>query len=233
MTVTKAKPRPKLQPPKKPPASPVAIGIDLSPSSLAGSAKMFDATLRQMTGPVFTLKRWPKGTPDFEKLLFLSKGHEIIYDLLHQLGGIAAIEDIFIGVEEVPPVKNTSRIREQSMLVGCFVGSLLRYGYNVQFVHNRSWQSLVAADMDVRLVKDEFDKWTVKNWARTVFDDIPNWKDLIRNGKEGLIPKPKGSKAMPAQPDDRYDSLGIMTYVWDRHIPAEKHERPKFKKEKS
>lgn len=226
----KAKPRPKLLPPKKPPASPLAVGIDLSPSSIAGAAKMFDATLGKMQGPVWNVTRWPKNTPDFEKMLFLSKGHEIIYDLIHQLGGIAAIEDIYIGVEEVPPrAMNAQRQREQALLIGCFVGSLLRYGYQVHFVNNKKWQSVVAGDLDKKLNAD-WDKWDIKNWAISTYD-VPKWKDLIRNSKEGLIPKPKGSKAMPEQPDDRYDALGIMEYTWEALIPKEKHERPRFTKQ--
>lgn len=229
MPVTKAKPKPKLMAPKKPSANPLAVGFDLSPSCIAGAAKMYDATLGKMQGPVWNITRWPKGTPDFEKMLFLAKGHEIVYDLIHKLGGIAAIEDIYIGVEEVPPrMMNAQRQREQAMLIGCFVGSLLRYGYQVSFVNARSWQALVAADFDVKANKD-FTKFDVKKWAIETYD-LPRLKDLIRNGKKGLIPKPKDSKAKPEQPDDRFDAVGIMDWVWSEVIPKEKHQRPKFGK---
>lgn len=212
MKPVKAKPKLKLGRKRR---TVVALGFDLSLASVAGAAKMKDGPLDKMKGPVWVRHPWMKETPHFEKLKYLARGSDFVHILLNELNAIAELPEIYIGVEDLPPrVMNANRYREQAELLGAFVGSLLRYGYfNVQLVNVKQWQALVAGDIGVKVNKD-FDKWTVKNWAREVYD-APKWPDLIRSGKHGLIPKPKGSKAMPEQPDDRYDCTGIMDYVWD------------------
>lgn len=197
--------------------SPIAIGADLSLSSLALSAKMYDATLQKMRGPSWTITRWDKSVSLDEKLRQVAKAHDFIHEIMYELNhGIIPDSDcLFIGVEELPPrAMQAKRYREQAEIIGSFVGGLLRYGFtNVIRVNIKSWQALVAADMDIEL--KELDKWVVKEWAKQVHD-APKWKDLIRNNKNGLIPKPKGSVAMPEQPDDRYDATGIMEWVWNK-----------------
>jgi hypothetical protein len=211
---TKAKPLAKL--PGRVP-SPIAIGIDLSPASLACSAKMYDGIIKTMRGPVWSITRWPKGTDHFEKLEFCARGYDVVLDILAPLGGfIKEIDDLHIGVEELPArVLNSNRAHQQAELIGAFVGSLLRYGWkNIYLIPVKSWQALVANDLEMKANKD-FDKWHVKEWAIEVYG-APKWKDLIRSGKLGLIPRPKTSKAMAEQPDDRYDATGIMDYVWEK-----------------
>lgn len=214
MAPKKAKPKVKFKPIKKP--SPIAVGFDLSLASLAGSAKMFDATLNKMCGPVWTMTRWEKDVPHDERLRQVSKAHDFIHEIMYELNGgfIPDSANLHIGVEELPPrVMNAQRYREQAEIIGAFVGGLRRYGFqNVHRINIKQWQSLVAADLEIKL--NDLDKWKVKNWAREVYD-APKWKDLIRNGKLGLIPKPKSSVAMPEQPDDRYDATGIMDYTWE------------------
>lgn len=220
--VTKAKPKTKFKIAKKKP-SPVAIGVDLSLSSLAISAKMYDRKLDSIEGPVWTLTRWSKEVTLFEKLRQVSKAEDFIHPVLVELnGGFAQLDDIYIGVEELPPrPMDAQRYREQAAIIGAFIGSLLRFRFpHVEFVNARSWQALIAREMGMKLTMpktapedQKFNKWTVKEWTRKTYD-APKWKDLIYNAKLGLIPKPKGSKAMPKQPDDRYDACGIMEYVW-------------------
>lgn len=198
--------------------SPIGIGADLSLSSLALSAKMYDSTLRELKGPSWAITRWSKEVSLDEKLRQVAKGHDFIHEIMYELnhGIIPDSEVLFIGVEELPPrAMDARRYREQAEIIGAFVGGLLRYGFtNVIRVNIKSWQSLVAADMEVSL--KDLDKWIVKEWARQLHD-APKWKDLIRNNKQGLIPKPQGSKAMPEQPDDRYDATGIMEWVWENY----------------
>lgn len=214
--MAKAKPA-KLKVPKSNP-SPIAIGIDLSLSSLALSAKMYDHVLAKMVGPAWHITRWQRGFSHDEKLAQVSKAHDFIHQVIYELNGgiIHSVEHLYIGVEELPPRQmNAQRYREQSEIIGSFVGGLKRYGFaNVNRVNITKWQALVAADLDKKVT--QIDKWSVKNWAIEVYD-APKWTDLIYNSKQGLIPKPKGSKAMPAQPDDRYDSTGIMDWVWENY----------------
>lgn len=210
----KAKPLPKVAVKTK---GLVAIGFDLSLSSLAGCIKFRDLTAKKINGPEWTSKRWPKGTAHEDKLREVAKAHEFVFDLLAKARALVELDEVFIGVEEVPISKlsESQRVREQCEIVGAFFGGLLRYGYkNVFKVNPKSWQALVAADLD-RKANKEFTKLDVKDWAIEVYD-APRWRDLIRNGKLGLVPRPKGSKAQAIQPDDRYDATGIMEYVWER-----------------
>lgn len=207
---------------KKPPEkkySKVAIGFDISPSCIAGCVKARDNILGEILGPKWIIQRWPKDTPDFEKLKFCANAHDVVHDLLWKLPKgfvVRDLNDLHIAIEELPArVMQAKRYREQSAIIGAFVGGLLRWGYpNIHMVNPKQWQALTAADFDQKANKD-WDKWKVKEWAREIHD-APKWPDLIRNSKLGLIPKPKGSKAMPEQPDDRYDATGIMEWGWER-----------------
>lgn len=212
-TVIKAKPEFKKPHGKKP--SVIALGFDLSPSSLSGCAQAWDGPMVEMLGPVWFRFPWEKGTPHFDKLKYLAQAHDAVYHLIAELNVIVDLPYVYIGVEDLPPrLHGSQRFREQAELIGAFLGGLLRWGYaNVSLINARSWQALVANDLGMKANKD-FNKWHVKNWARETYD-APKWPDLIRTGKSGLIPKPKGSKAMPEQPDDRYDSTAIMTATWD------------------
>lgn len=213
--VTKAK-KTKLVVPKRTKV-PVAIGFDLSLSSLAGCAKMYDPVLKELRGPVWLIDRWKKDVPFNDRLLTVSRAHIFVIELLSLLGGIVKeADDIHIAVEQPPlRIMNANRLAQQSMMFGSFVGGLLRYGYKNVFPANiMQWQEIVANDLGIKVNKD-FDKWTVKNWAIEVYG-MEKWPDLIRNNKLGLIPKPQGSVAMPEQPDDRFDATGIMEYAWEK-----------------
>lgn len=217
MVVVKAKPKKALDT-KKP--SVIALGFDLSPASLSGCAQLWDGVLSELKGPAWFRLPWVKDTPHFEKLKYLAQAQDAVHYLTNELNAIVEIQHVYIGVEDLPPrAMNAQRYREQAELIGAFLGGLLRWGYpNVSLINSSTWQKLVADDLGKK-ANNEFkkDKWHVKNWAREVYG-APNWKDLVRNGKLGLIPKPKGSTAMPEQPDDRYDANAIMAVTWD-NIP--------------
>lgn len=203
---------------KKKPAKPAvtAIGIDISPACMAGCIKVYDPTLNRLYGPGWHIKRWPKGTPEIQKLGEVAKGHDFLFELMGTIpyGIIRDFTTIHLAIENVPPkAMNAQRQAQQLQIIGAFVGGLARYGYqNIHLVTPRAWQAYISADFDMKANKD-WTKWHVKNWCIEVYD-APKWKDLIYNSKLGLIPKPKGSKAMPVQPDDRYDACGIMEYAW-------------------
>jgi hypothetical protein len=196
----------------------LCVGVDISLSSIALCAKSFDPITGNIYGPVWNATRWNKRDHvQWDKLKLLSDAHEFIFQLQNKLGGGGVVRDIgqvHIGVEELPArVLNSNRYREQAELNGAFVGSLLKWGYeHVYSVNVKAWQSLVAADLDMKLGRD-FTKFHVKEWVKEVYGK--SWKDLI-SSPNGLITKPKTSKAKPAQPDDRVDATGIMEWVWEK-----------------
>jgi hypothetical protein len=212
--VIKAKPKKALSTKKN---SVMALGFDLSPASLSGCARAWDAPMSKLTEPAWFRLPWEKGTPHIDKLRYLAQAQDAVHYLTNELGIIVELPYIYIGLEDLPPrMMQAKRYREQAELIGAFLGGLLRWGYpNVSLISTSTWRKLVADDLE-QPFKD-LDKWHVKNWAKEVYD-APNWKDLIYNQKLGLIPKPKKSKAMPQQPDDRYDSTAIMAVTWD-NIP--------------
>lgn len=195
----------------------IAIGFDLSLSSIAGCAKAKDTTLDKTLGPVWSSTRWTKEVSHFEKLKILSGAHEFIFDLENQLASmIRSLDDIHIGVEELPArVMNSSRYREQAELFGAFVGGLLKFGYkNIYPVNVKQWQAMVANDLDMKANKD-FTKFHIAEWVEEVYDVA--WTPLIRTAK-GLIAKPESSNAKAEQPDDRVDATGIMEWVWESKL---------------
>lgn len=193
----------------------IYIGFDISLSSIAGCAKADDFVLNDILGPAWSVTRWNKEVSHWEKLKQLSNAHEFIFQLENKLKSFTReLSDFHIGVEELPArVMNSARYREQAELNGAFIGGLLKYGYTkVYSVNVKSWQSMVAADLEMKASKQAgFDKFKVAEWVEEVYGK--KWKPLIRTSK-GLVPKPKESKAKAEQPDDRVDACGIMEWVY-------------------
>lgn len=219
--VKKAKPI-KAVPKKGKNPSVICLGFDVSMSSIAGAARMYDSVLNKHRGPFWYIKRWQTDTPYFERMRDAVQCHDIVDELLVGLHGLVKnIEEVHIGIEEPWPLGLVKRaqsgwLKQQAQIQGAFIAGLLKWGYpNIYEVSIPTWQALVANDMDMKWSKkDGFDKWTIKEWAREVYPGIPDWPDLIRD-KNGLKPQPKSSVAKPVQPDDRYDSTGIMELTWE------------------
>lgn len=215
----------KAEPKWKPRPTVVAVGWDISMSVFAGCAKMYDGVLNKMRGPVWYEHRFDWEDDFNTRMASAARAHEHILDLIGVLGGAIFDRDqIFIGVEEIPfgyMGKGASkRIRQQCQIQGAFLSGICRWGWNPWEVNVKNWRSVIADDFEMKQNK-EFDKWTVVEWVKEVYPDVPDWPDLISSAK-GLKPKPSTSTAKPQQPDDRYDSTGIMEWVWDRAMQETK-----------
>lgn len=136
----------------RPPHGWVVMGFDVSMSSIAGAALGYDRTLATYKGPAFVARRWSKGDHYFDRLEMASKSHELVLDLISELGMVVANDEIWIAQEEpFPPHSafmnkgNSGFLKQQSEISGAFLGGLLRYGYNQIFqIHNSSWRKVVA-----------------------------------------------------------------------------------------
>jgi hypothetical protein len=232
-----AKVKPLKKEPYMPRPSVLACGFDISMSVIAGSAKMYDGVLNRMRGPVWYEYRFKPEDDYFTRMRIASIAHEHILDMVCQIKGcVFELDEIHIAVEEPVPfgmIKkgNSQSIKQQIEINGAFLGGLCRWGYkNLYQVNVKTWRGLVAEDFEMKQNK-EFDKFTVVEWAKELYPDIPDWPDLIRTNK-GLVAKPKTSVAKPAQPDDRYDATGIMEWCFDT-VAKENKLKTLAKKEKA
>lgn len=204
----------------------MAVGIDVSMSSVAGFAVAWDYTLREFLGPVSVMKRWEKNTHYFERIEDCSRAHNFIHDLQVELKLVAELDEVYIAVEEPWPVgiigrMESSWLKQQAEISGAFLAGLLRYGYkNVFQINNNFWRGIVADDLGITIHYSKWDKWKPKEWAARGYTrqdgeviEIPDWPDLINHSKKGKIPRPENSKAKAVQPDDRYDALGVMAWM--------------------
>lgn len=132
-------------------------------------------------------------------------------------------------------------LKQQAEISGAFLGSLVRYGWKqVSQINSQHWRKMIADDLGITT---HYSKWRdpelalrynckatdsgkfrSKQWAFGPYmgsfyghefpNEIPDWPDLI-NRPQGLTPRPDDSKAKAVQPDDRYDSLAIMWWLYN------------------
>lgn len=202
----------------KPHPSWIAVGVDISMSSIAVAAIGWDRVMGRMRGPSLHTVRWNKGEHYFERMEDASRAQNLVDAAVSGLKFyVAAPDDIFIAVEEPWPLGIVKRaqsawIKQQAQMSGSFLGGLLRYGYrNVYEINNQAWHGIVRAHFEPEKIPQAAIKWKVKEWALDAFD-VPDLPDLIKS-KHGKIPKPETSRAKPEQPDDIYDALGIMSWM--------------------
>lgn len=228
MTKVVAKKKKGLKQPENPVAW-VAVGLDLSMSSLAGAATAFDKTLKKRVRPVARLILWERGTHYFERMTDIAKAHNFILDLIHDLGVRAELDEIHIAIEEPYPIGMEKRLesntlKQSAQMSGALMGGLLRYGYtNVYEIQANWWRQIVAKDLGITIhhskwnpggKKDITGKFRPKQWVEEIHPKWDgNWIDHITHSKRGRIPRPVGSKAKPVQPDDRYQALAIMEWM--------------------
>ncbi len=195
------------------------IGIDMSMSSISGSALSYDAVLDKRSLTTHTL-RWQMDDHYFKRMIDGAKAHDFIFDLLSGFTAPLERDNTHIGIEEPWPLGIVRRaesgwLKQQAQLQGSFLGGLLRYGYaNVYEVNAQSWKGVVARKAGDKATNDF--KWRVKqimldSWGKEF--DVPDLPDLIRKQGVGLVPKPETSKAKSVQPDDTYDAMGVMEWV--------------------
>jgi hypothetical protein len=196
----------------------IALGVDISMSSIAIAAIGWDKTMRKMRGPSLHTVRWNHGEHYFERMEDASRARNLLDGAVSGLKFyVADPSDIFIAVEEPWPLGIVKRaqsawIKQQAQMSGSFIGGLLRDGYrNVYEVNNQAWHGIVREHFKPDTIPQKEIKWKVKEWALEAFD-VPELPDLIQS-KHGKIPRPEKSRAKAQQPDDIYDALGIMSWM--------------------
>lgn len=154
-------------------------------------------------------------------------------------------DEIFIAQEEPFPMgmvkqMESNAIKQQAEISGALLGGLIRYGFrNVWQINSHKWRKLVADDLgitthfskwkDASLAAefncrpDDTGKFRAKQWAvnpghsfmgGAFPEEVPVWPDIIVS-KGMKIPRPEGSTAKALQPDDRYDALAIMLWLYE------------------
>jgi hypothetical protein len=223
--IKKSKPKKKLaKPPLKKEPNWVAVGFDVSVSSIAGAAFGWDGTLRRSVGPVTVAKRWTRDNDYPERLEDSVRSYVFVLDLIAKLKMTPELDEVFIAIEEPWPFGMQKRLesnslKQQAQISGAFFGGLVRYGYKQVFeIHNQWWKKVVADSLEItthwtKYGKGLEGKMRSKEYVRKEFPEIEDWPDLISHSKQGLIPRPEGSKAKAQQPDDRYDAIPIAVWM--------------------
>lgn len=142
----------KLMQPKEKFKGYICVGFDTSPSSLAGAAFGYDAILGKVVGPAFVMRHFTRDDDYFSRLLLAANAHEMMQDLLGDLGVLIEMKDIWIAQEEPFPAHGgfTKRgigqsMKQQAEISGAFLGGLIRWGYtNIIQVSNQHWRSNIA-----------------------------------------------------------------------------------------
>lgn len=231
----------------KPPKGWMVAGFDVSMSSIAGAAIAYDGILKKFKGPVFTEIRWTKDDHYFTRLGAAARSHDLVLDLQGQMLLSLSLENIFIAQEEPWPFglvrgSKSAWLKQQAEISGAFLGGLVRYGFqNVSQMNSIRWRTMVADELEItthhskwkdpKLVKTfnckpgDTGKFRSKQWAMNpgygfqgLYDEIPDWPDIIESTKLGKIPRPEDSKAKAVQSDDRYDALAVM---WTHRLELE------------
>jgi hypothetical protein len=193
------------------------IGVDTSLSSLVGVGMAYDSVLDKQRGPGICSRRFERDVHYLERVKAAAEAHIFVSDVLSDIGPMTIpLENIYIAVEEAWPAQlakkgDSAWLREQAMMVGAFLGGLVRYGYwNVYVVNNQVWKKPIRVETEI----GNPDKWDVKAWAIEAYG-LPDLPDLIDHSTRGLIPRPEKSKAKARQPNDIYDAAGIMAWMND------------------
>jgi hypothetical protein len=212
----------------------VCVGFDTSLSGIAGAASSLDKVTGEIKGPEFTSYRWGRGTHYFDRLTDCARAHEWVEDLQTKLGVIIEPDDVFIAIEEPWPMgmikrrMESSALKQQAEISGAFISGLLRYGFkNIFQINNTLWRQLIAAELGITIAPQKFNytenpfpyapsgkgsgKWRAKEYGLKF--NLPDWPDIIKNNKQGKIPRPETSKARAVQPDDRYDAYAILRWM--------------------
>jgi hypothetical protein len=98
----------------------------------------------------------------FERLRISSLSHDLMSELLVQLGVFLPLTDIFVAQEEPfpPHTSFTTRghgasLKQQAEISGAFLGGLIRWGYtNIIQVSNQHWRQIVAAEISEETGED-------------------------------------------------------------------------------
>lgn len=201
----------------------VAIGVDISMSSMCGAAFAYDGTLRRSVGPSTASIRWTREDDYFARLKAAARPEALIHDLCAGLKVFPELNEVFIAVEEPWPFGMQKRgesgwLKQQAQISGAFIGGLISYGWSQVFeIHNQWWKQIVAEELGITTHYTKYGKgiegkMRSKEFCQKVYPELPDWPDLISN-KDGLVPRPETSKAKAVQPDDKFDSIPMACWM--------------------
>lgn len=212
------KQRSDLVPERKP--SWAALGFDVSMVSIAGTGIRYDATLDQLSACAFSQWRWEQGDDWFKRLGKAAKGHDLVHDILGQIGWFGHNHQVFIGIEQAWPFGIVKRadsawLYQQAQMHGAFVGGLVRYGYSeVYEVNAASWRSIVSTELGVKQTSEL--KFQTQGWAMETWD-LPELPEIVSVDGRGKIERPEsgaGANKKADHPNDVYDAAAVMTWMW-------------------
>lgn len=199
-----------------------ALGFDVSMVSIAGTGICYDATTQKLSSIGFAQWRWEQGDDWFKRLGKAAKGHDLVHDILAQIGWFGENHHVFIGVEQAWPFGIVKRaesawLYQQAQMHGAFCSGLIRYGYSELYeVNAASWRSIVATELGVKQTKEL--KMQVKDWAIDTWE-LPELPDIVQVAGRGKIERPEsgaGAKAKAVHPNDVYDAAAVMTWMWSQ-----------------
>lgn len=215
-------------------ASWACVGCDTSMTAIAAVAVGYDAKLGKRVGPFHGEIRWYPDDDYFKRLGEAARGHDLILDLLKKLW-VVDPSRVFVAFEE--PIhygamqrQVASFAKQQAEVSGAFKGSLVRYGFvNLIEITNSQWYAVLRRDgvQFIPPIKDGTsgekserslaNKMMVKRWGIEAFG-LPDLPDLVRSKSGAKIPRPEsgyGSTAKPIQPNDVFDSAGVLAWLLD------------------
>jgi hypothetical protein len=140
----------------------VAVGFDISLSSVAGAAFAWDAVTKRMKGPAFSMWRFSPEEDYFERLLLCVNSPNIVGELQAELNVILPVKDVVIAVEEPFPAHgefvqrgNTQTLKQQAEMSGAFLAGLYKWGYtNIMQISNQGWRSVIAREISYETGED-------------------------------------------------------------------------------
>jgi hypothetical protein len=201
----------------------VAVGMDMSLTSIAVATIGYDAVLDKMSDVRWGEIRWTPDDDYFKRLGQATKSHELVIDTMPHLWSVP-FERICICVEEPFPLGMVSRkaftgswIKQQSEVAGAAKGGLVRFGFpNIYEINNAQWKATLRREgITIRKMPDG--KWDVKDWAIQALG-IPDLPDLVKGKTGAKISRPDagfGANAKAIQPSDVYDAAACLAWMQD------------------
>jgi len=201
----------------------VAIGMDMSMTSIAAAAIGWDGALGAMTDVRWGEIRWTPEHDYFTRLGQAANVHSLILDVIPSLWAVAP-ERVCICIEEPFPMGMMTRktftgswIKQQCEVAGAAKGAIVRYGWpNIYEINNAQWKATLRRE-GVTIRKMPEGKWDVKEWACQALG-LPDLPDLVRGKEGGKIPRPesgRGANAKAVQPSDVYDAAACLAWMMD------------------
>lgn len=203
----------------------VAVGIDVSMSSVAAAAFAYDGITQRIVGPATAIIRWERGTDYYDRLKAASRAENVLHELFNELALTPELDQTYIAVEEPWPFgmhkrMESNALKQQAQISGAVLSGLVRWGWTQVFeINNTYWRKIVAEALGITIHHSKWNptkkegKFRAREYCQQVYPDMPGFPDLIQHSKRGLIPRPEGSKAQAVQNDDRYTAVAIADWM--------------------